>query len=266
MRRLLHSLSLLTLLGALSAIAAAQAGVDAAKDIFEIRVYTITPGSMDAFVKWMEGVTQWQESVGMHIVGQFATPQENRYVWIRKYADEASRRKLFAAVYGSGGMKQFGTPPGYERGDVFLARAAKNSKLQFDAAAPTAMPVPQAGAGGPVIYETRIYDIKPGSGGTFAQYMGERMIPWQENAWNARILAQFVPYARVTGTAEGGKVTPEDRTYIWIRVFPNEATRVEQYKMYQDPAFAKVGPAADAGFEKARLIIRANPTRFSKLQ
>jgi len=266
MRRLVQAAFLLTLLSAFAAVAAAQAGIDDAKDIFEIRVYTITAGSMDAFVKWMEGVTRWQESVGMQIVGQFAAPGENRYVWIRKYTDEAARKKLFAAVYGSGGMKQFGTPPGYEGGDVFLARAAKNSKLQFDAAAPKAMPVPQASAAGPVIYETRIYDIKPGSGGTFAAYMGERMIPWQESAWKARILAQFVPYARVTGTADGGTITPEDRTYIWIRVFANEATRVEQYKMYQDPAFAKVGPPADAGFEKARLIIRANPTRFSKLQ
>jgi NIPSNAP protein len=266
MRRLVHSMFLLTLLTALSALAAARPGVNDGKGIFEIRVYTITPGSMDAFVNWMEGVTKWQESVGMHILGQFAAPQENRYVWIRKYPDEAGRKKLFAAVYGSGGMKQFGTPPGYEGSDVFLARAAKSSKLQFDAAAPKAMSVPHAGAGGPVIYETRIYDIKPGSGDTFARYMGERMIPWQESAWKARILAQFVPYARVTGSADGGKVSPEDRTYIWIRVFPNEATRVEQYKMYQDPAFAKVGPPADAGFEKARIIIRANPTRFSKLQ
>jgi NIPSNAP len=266
MRRLVLSMFLLAPLTAFPALAAAQSGVNDAKDIFEIRVYTITPGSMDAFVKWMEGVTKWQESVGMHIVGQFAAPRENRYVWIRKYSDEASRKKLFAAVYGSGGMKQFGAPPGYEGGDVFLARTAESSKLQFDAAAPKAMPVPHAGTGGPVIYETRIYDIKPGSGDTFARYMGERMIPWQESAWKAQILAQFVPYARVTGSADGGKVSPEDRTYIWIRLFPDEATRVEQYKMYQDPAFAKVGPPAEAGFEKVRIVIRANPTRFSKLQ
>jgi len=263
MKRYLHSIFLVGLLAALCAIASTQTGVDDARDIFEIRVYTITSGSMDAFVKWMEGVTKWQESVGMHILGQFAATEQNRYVWIRKYRDEADRKKLFAAVYDSGGMKQFGTPPGYEGGDVFLARAAKYSKLQFDAAAPKAMAPP---AGGPVIYETRIYNIRPGSGDAFAQYMGERMIPWQESAWKARILAQLLPYARVTGTANGGKVTPEDRTYIWIRVFPNEATRVEQYKMYQDPAFAKVGPPGDAGFEKANIIIRANPTRFSKLQ
>ena len=89
--------------------------------------------------------------------------------------------------------------------------AAKYSKLQFDAAAPKAMAPP---AGGPVIYETRIYNIRPGSGDAFAQYMGERMIPWQESAWKARILAQLLPYARVTGTANGGKVTPEDISII----------------------------------------------------
>jgi hypothetical protein len=266
MRRYFYSLCLLTLIAAVSAFPAAQSGNAAdAHGIFEVRVYTIAAGSMGPFVKWMEGVTRWQESVGMHIVGQFAAPDQNRYVWIRKYADEGARKKLFAAVYESGGMKTFGAPPGYEGGDVFLARAAKYSKLQFDAAAPGSMPAPRTGSG-PVIYETRIYDIKPGTGDTFARYMGERMIPWQESAWKARILAQLVPYARVEGTAGGGKITPEDRTYIWIRTFADEATRVEQYKMYQDPAFAKVGPPAEAGFEKARIIIRANPTAFSKAQ
>jgi hypothetical protein len=42
--------------------------------------------------------------------------------------------------------------------------------------------------------------------------------------------------------------------------------QVEKYKMYQDPAFRSVGSPADAGFEKARIIILANPTKFSKLQ
>jgi hypothetical protein len=34
----------------------------------------------------------------------------------------------------------------------------------------------------------------------------------------------------------------------------------------QDEGFKNVGSPADAGFEKARIIIRANPTSFSKLQ
>jgi hypothetical protein len=92
------------------------------------------------------------------------------------------------------------------------------------------------------------------------------MVPWQERTYHAHVLAQFAPYARVAGTANGGTVTAEDKTYIWVRVFPNEAARVEQYKMYQDEAFRKVGSPAESGFEKARIIIRANPTTFSKLQ
>ena len=163
-------------------------------------------------------------------------------------------------------MKQFGTPPGFESGDVFLTRATRYSKLQFEAAAPKAMPVATVGPGGPVIYEIRIYDIKPGTLDSFAAFMGERMVPWQERTWKARVLGQFAPYARVAGSAGGGTVTPEEKTYIWVRVFANEATRLEQYKMYQDEGFKNVGSPADAGFEKARIIIRANPTGFSKLQ
>jgi hypothetical protein len=237
-----------------------------AKDIFEIRAYTIKPGTMDAFAKWMEVATKWQESVGMQILGQFAAPEQNRYVWIRKYPDEATRKRLFAAVYDSGGMRQFGAPPGFEGGEVFLTKATKYSKLQFRDTPPKAMPVPTAGAGGRVIYEVRIYDIKPGTLDSFAAFMGERMVPWQERTWKARILGQFAPYAKVAGGTGGGTVTPEEKTYIWIRVFANEATRLEQYKMYQDEGFKGVGSPADAGFEKARIIIRANPTSFSKLQ
>jgi hypothetical protein len=109
---------------------------------------------------------------------------------------------------------------------------------------------------------------------TFVKYMGERRIPWQENVWKTRILAQFVPYGIVTRTAEGpvaGAVTPEHNTYVWVRVFQNEADRVEKYKQYEPQATkdmeAKIGmKSSDSGINKVRIIIRANPTSFSKLQ
>jgi hypothetical protein len=218
---------------------------------------------MDAFVKWMETVTRWQETVGMQIAGQFAAPAQNRYVWIREYPDEATRLKRFEDVYGSGGMKQFGTPPGFEGADVYLATPTKSSHLQVASTARKPMPVPSAG---PAIYEFRIYDIKPGAAGTFATYMSDKMVPWQERAYKVKVFGQFVPYAKVAGSARGGTVTPEERTYIWGRVFANESERLDKYKMYKDPAFQSVGAPADAGFEKARIIILSNPTSFSKLQ
>ena len=264
-RRFLARVVCLAVVAAAVWSGAAQTAAADAKNLFEIRVYNITAGKMDDFVKWMEVVTKWQESVGMEILGQFSALKQNKYVWIRQYPDEATRLKRFAAVYGSGGMKQFGTPPGYEGGDVYLAHAAKQSKLQYPAQ-PSALNHKTSGGAGPVIYEFRLYDIKPGMSENFAAYMGEKMVPWQQRAYHVDVFAQLVPFARVIGTAEGGTVEAENRTYIWVRAFDDEKMQVEKYKMYQDPAFRSVGSPADAGFEKAKIIILANPTKFSKLQ
>lgn len=233
--------------------------------LFEVRVYNITAGKMDDFTAWMEKVTAWQESVGMEIPGQFASPKQNKYVWIRQYPDEATRVRRFAAVYGSGGMKTFGAPPGYEGGDVFLAHAAKQSKLQFPANF-SAMAPKNRPAGGSTIYEFRIYDIKPGAGQQFVAFMGDKMVPWQQQTYKVDVFAQLLPFSRVNGTANGGKVEPEERTYIWGRVFDNDQVQADKYKMYQDPEFKTVGSPAEAGLDKVRTIILTNPTKFSKLQ
>ncbi len=256
-------------LAGVAAVAAwSGAAVGTAQDaggFFEVRVYNIAAGKMDDFIKWMDVVTKWQETVGMDILGQFSASKQNKYVWIRQYPNEATRQKRFVAVYDSGGMRQFGAPPGYEGGDVYLAHTVKQSKLQYPAVS-SALTHKTSGGAGPVIYEFRIYDVKPGTGEGFAAFMGEKMVPWQQRAYSVDVFAQLLPFAKVAGGAGGGKVETENRTYIWVRAFDDEKMQVEKYKMYQDPAFRSVGSPADAGFEKARVIILANPTRFSKLQ
>jgi hypothetical protein len=244
----------------------AQAPAADAKNFFEIRVYNITAGKMDDFIKWMEEATRWQESVGMEILGQFAAPKQNKYVWIRQYPDEATRQKRFAAVYGSGGMKKFGTPTGYEGGEVFLAHAAKQSKLQYPAVPASLQHKGAGGGAAPPIYEFRIYDIKPGTGEGFANFMGDKMVPWQQRAYDVDVFAQLLPFAKVIGGSGGGKVEREERTYIWSRVFDDEKMQVEKYKMYKDPAFRSVGSPVEAGLDKPRIIILTHPTTFSKLQ
>jgi hypothetical protein len=184
---------------------------------------------------------------------------------VRQYPDEATRQRRFAAVYDSGGMKTFGPPPGYEGGDVFLANAVKQSKLQYPAKLADLAPKSRTESG-PPIYEFRIYNIKPGTGREFASFMGEKMVPWQLQAWKVNVLAQLLPYGKVVSGANGGKVDVEERTYIWSRIFANEQEQLEKYKMYQDPGFRSVGSPAEAGLDKVNIIILANPTKFSKLQ
>ena len=79
---------------------------------FEIRMYKIQPGKMDAYVKNMsETIVPYQESIGMRHVGQFVSgarevggkiiEDTNTFVWIRAYPDEETRQRQYRDYYGS---------------------------------------------------------------------------------------------------------------------------------------------------------------------
>lgn len=248
------------------ALAAPSAG-----GMFELRVYTITPDLWDGTLQFMENVNRFQDSVGMKLIGHFTDRVENKYIWMRRYPNEATRLQLFRDVYESevwksGQLRPKDVKHGISGTEVYLARATKYSKLQYP-------PPPSASLGStakpsgksPLIFEVILSEIKPGMMDTWVKYMGEKVIPWQE-AQGVRVLAQLVPYARVRGQDNGGEITPENNVYVLIRIFPDEATFQRQSKMLEnEQALAKLGSPTDAGFEKAR-VFRANPTSYSKLR
>ena len=71
--------------------------------IFELRQYRTKPGQREAWVQFMEEVIiPFQVSKGMVILGSFVgEEEEDLYVWIRRFASEAERKQLYAAVYES---------------------------------------------------------------------------------------------------------------------------------------------------------------------
>jgi hypothetical protein len=70
---------------------------------FELRQYTIKPGKMDEFVRLMEDeIIPFQVAQGMVINGMFRGEQdETKYVWIRRFENEAEREELYKKVYES---------------------------------------------------------------------------------------------------------------------------------------------------------------------
>jgi hypothetical protein len=69
--------------------------------LLEIRRYTCHPGQRDAWVKYFdEKIAPFQSSKGMDILGSFVDEEdENGFVWLRRFDDEAHRVALYAAVY-----------------------------------------------------------------------------------------------------------------------------------------------------------------------
>ena len=70
---------------------------------FELRQYHVLPGQRDNWVKLMEEeIIPFQTKMGMEIMGSFVGEEdESVFVWIRRFADEEDRKRLYEAVYES---------------------------------------------------------------------------------------------------------------------------------------------------------------------
>jgi hypothetical protein len=70
---------------------------------FQLRKYRVKPGHMDAFLtSWREGAVPLRQRTGFEVVGSWADPDSNTFVWILHHAgDEGAFRDAEAAYYGS---------------------------------------------------------------------------------------------------------------------------------------------------------------------
>ena len=75
---------------------------------YELRRYTIRKGKMKQWVRLMgEEIIPFQVSMGMVISGSFTAEEDDTlYVWLRRFASEAERKRLYAKVYGSAQWKK----------------------------------------------------------------------------------------------------------------------------------------------------------------
>ena len=70
---------------------------------FELREYRTLPGKRQDWVDYMEQVIiPFQVGKGMVILGSFVGQEEDDlYIWIRRFEDEAEKERLYEAVYES---------------------------------------------------------------------------------------------------------------------------------------------------------------------
>jgi hypothetical protein len=71
--------------------------------LFELRQYRIKDGKRDQWVKLMEEqIIPFQTAKGVVVVGSFvASEEDDLYVWIRRFENEAERKRLYTEIYES---------------------------------------------------------------------------------------------------------------------------------------------------------------------
>ena len=80
---------------------------------FELREYRTKPGQRENWVRFMEEtIIPFQTGKGMVIVGSFVGGEEDDlYIWVRRFASEEDRERLYEAVYDSDTWKNEISPP-----------------------------------------------------------------------------------------------------------------------------------------------------------
>lgn len=70
---------------------------------YELRQYKVRPGCMQAWLDLMETtIVPGQIEAGFDITGTFqGEGDDSTFVWIRRFASEDDRKRLYAAYYGS---------------------------------------------------------------------------------------------------------------------------------------------------------------------
>jgi len=74
---------------------------------YELRQYRTKPGQRENWVRLMEEeIIPFQVSKGMVIAGSFIGQEEDDlYIWMRRFKNEADRKQLYEAVYESSTWK-----------------------------------------------------------------------------------------------------------------------------------------------------------------
>lgn len=97
--------------------------------LLELRRYTLHPGRRDTLIDLFDReFVETQEAVGMRVIGQFRDlDDEQRFVWLRGFADMARRRAGLEAFYGGPvwhAHREAANATMVDSDDVFLLRPA----------------------------------------------------------------------------------------------------------------------------------------------
>lgn len=103
-------------------------------EVLELRQYTLKPGRRDELIELFDReLVEPQDAVGAHVLGQFRDrDDEDRFVWLRGFADMATRGTALPAFYGGPvwqAHRDAANATMIDSDDVLLLRPVRNLDL-----------------------------------------------------------------------------------------------------------------------------------------
>jgi hypothetical protein len=210
--------------------------------IVEIRQYTVTPGSIDAFVELFERYfIEGQEADGITVVGTFRVIDDpNRFFWIRGFPDMTARPKdLYGFYYGPvwKAHRVVANPMLVENDNVLLVRPYSSTSA-FSINTAKRPPVTSTSQPNGLLVAT-IYS-PPQASGTQFEALFEQSIRPAITIAGARVVGEFVTQ-HSANNFPALRIRDEANVFAWFSCFAGQ-TDYERYlaTLNGDPRWTKI--------------------------
>ncbi len=191
--------------------------------VYELRQYTLRPGSRDAFVELFDReLVGPQEEVGMRVVGHFRDlDRPDVFVWIRGFADMTTRLDGLTAFYDGpvwAAHRGVANPMMLDSDDVLLLRPVGEGR-PFGGGAPRP-PLGNVEEADPLVAVT-IYPLGPNGAEQFEDFYGRVLKPVLDHTGGSPVAALATNDA--TNTFPRLPVREDERVFVIVTRFPNRA-------------------------------------------
>ncbi|MCT2587471.1 NIPSNAP family protein [Actinophytocola gossypii] len=202
-------------------------------EVLELRQYTLHPGRREELIELFDReFVESQEELGISLYGQFRDlDDEERFVWLRGFADLPARAEALAAFYGGpvwAAHRDAANATMADSDDVLLLRPAAPDS-GFDLAAGTR---PPAGAEPPgSLVTVTLYHLPPGNGSAdgFAEFFLDDVRPLL-----AETGAEPLACLR-TEPAENNfpalPVRTGENVFAWVAAFADQDAHLEHVRL-----------------------------------
>jgi quinol monooxygenase YgiN len=227
----------------------------------ELRQYTLRPGKRDALIDLFEAhFVEGQEQAGMSVIGTFRDlDRDDRFVWVRGFADMATRARSLAAFYGGPiwqAHRDAANGTMVESDDVLLLRPARASSGLASTSAPQASHTP-ANTGRGVV-EATILHLAPGAEEQALAYFDERIAARVGTVGS--LLGPFVT-EHSANNFPALPVREGEEVLVWFAGYRDRAA----YEAARRQDGLARAAATTPGLAAAPQILRLAPTRRSRM-
>lgn len=249
-------------------LACADTPFAAPHTVMELRQYTLHAGKRDVLIDIFDrNFVESQEEQGMRIIGQFRDlDNPNHFVWLRSFADMASRAKALNGFYYGPvwqSHREAANATMVDSDNVLLLKPVR-LETGFPIVAAALPPIDASGHGKGLVVGSIVY-LRPSTPGKFEEFFEHELRPQLQKS-GASIIAELMTEHSANNFPQL-PVRENANVFVWFMVFKDGAAFDTQRRaLLKSPEWSELASKLSLWTYQPIETLRLQPTARSRLQ